>query len=305
MTKGISKLFEDSESLMDQRRLVPALEKLELARQLTKIPERRAWATYNIGVLHWMRFGNGDAARREFLAAIENFETHGYGKLPQALKIMHAGAIENAMLCALSFDEFEELASRLRVLTPDMPILAGLLPKVREARERGEPWSNLLFLFASSYYNRTDPKRDAGRYGEAKSTYHLLITHRRRLRLKREDWRIAVSELCKLAMRLSSDCMKIRGGDEDAHSPEEFLPIPSDAITVADEYLAMNSGDDDLRQLRSILETNITTLRQRWAEVAVVVTPEGSKPGCASVVMGLLVVSVIIAYSVYFWINLK
>jgi len=113
------------------------------------IPERRAWATYNLGVIHWTLFGNGDNARLEFLSAIKDFEMYGYGKIPKTLKIMHAGAVENAMLCALSFDEFEDLAAQLRVLTPNMPILTGLVPKVRETRERGEPWSNLLFLFAS------------------------------------------------------------------------------------------------------------------------------------------------------------
>lgn len=268
MSISLTKLFEDAETLVDHRRLIPALEKWDLARRLTKIPDRRAWATFNIGVLHWTRFGNGDSARREFLAAAKDFDTHGYPNRPQFKIALHAAAIENAMLCALSFDEFEELAARLRALTPDMPILAGLVPKVREARERGEPWSNLLFLFASGYYNRNDPKLDAGRYGEAKSTYHLLITHRRELRLKREDWSLAVFELCKLALRLSSDCMKIRGGDEDAHSPEEYLSILTDSITLADEYLASHSGDNELRELRSIMESALNTMRERWTQLS-------------------------------------
>ena len=263
MSFGIGKLFEDAESFADQRRLLPAVQSLEEARRLTQIPDRRAWASYNLGVIFWHHLGNGLAARREFLAAITDFDMHGYGQRPN-LKIVHANALENAMLCSLSFDEFENLAEELHVLTPRVPILIGLVPEVRNWRERGDSWSDRLFVLAGTYYNRNDARQDVGRYGEARSTYHLILTHRRELRVSREDWRMALFELCALSMRMASDCVKTRGGDDDLNSPEEFLPILTEAIPLADEYLRLNSGDDDLKKVCADMEQMVDNCRQRW-----------------------------------------
>lgn len=266
MSVGISKLFEDAESFADQRRLLPAVQALEEARRLTQIHDRRAWASYNLGVIHWHHLGNGLAARREFLASISDFDKHGYGQHPQ-LRILHANALENAMLCALSFDEFETLAARLHALTPGVPILTGLVPEMRDWRERGDSWSHRLFSLAGNYYNRNDPRRDVGRYGEAKSTYHLILAHRRELRVSREDWRMALFEYCALSMRMASDCIRARGGDNDLNSPEEFLPILTEAIPLADEYLRLNSGDDDLKKVRGDMNQMVTGYRERWASL--------------------------------------
>lgn len=264
MSVGISTLFEDAESLADQRRLLPAVQALEEARRLTRIPDRRAWASYNLGAIHWHYLGNGLAARREFLISIADFDTHGYGQHPQ-LRTVHANALENAMLCALSFDEFDNLAVRLHAVIPGVPILTGLVPEVRNWRERGNSWSDRLFSFAGNYYNRNDSRRDVGRYGEAKSTYHLIITHRRELRVSREDWRLALFEYCALSMRMASDCLKTRGGDDDPNSPEEFLPILTEAIPLVDEYLTVNSGDDDLKKVCGDMNQMVSGCRKRWA----------------------------------------
>ncbi|MFC1539020.1 hypothetical protein ACFL6H_06335 [Candidatus Latescibacterota bacterium] len=264
MNIGISKLFEDAESLADQQRLLPAIQTLEEARRLTKIPDRLAWATYNLGAIHWHFLGNGLAARREFLTCINEFDTHGYGQHPGFI-VMHANALENAMLCALSFDEFDNFATRLHALKPEVPILTGLVPEVREGFERGESWSDRLFSFAGSYYNRNNPKRDVGRYGEAKSTYHLILANRRELRISHEDWRMAIYEYCALSMRMVSDCMTVRGGDNDPHSPEEYISILTEAIPFADEYLMLNQGDDDLQKVRRDMEEIVDNCRKRWA----------------------------------------
>lgn len=263
MSIGISKLFEDAMLLAEQRRLLPAVQALEEARRLTQIPDRRAFASYNVGTIFWHLLGNGQAARREFLAAVADFKTHGYAQHPK-LRVVHASALENAMLCALSFDEFENLAAQLNALTPEVPILTGLVPEVRNWHERGDSWSDQLFNLAGRYYNRNDPKRDIGRYGSARSTYHLILVHRRELRVSREDWRMALFEFCALSMRMTSDYLMTRGGDDDPNSPEEFLPILTEAIPLVDEYLTLNSGDDDLQKIRIDMEKIVNNLRQHW-----------------------------------------
>lgn len=262
----IAKLVEEAEFLTAQGRLTLAKQSYEDARLIPNIPEQRAWISYNLGVLNWIHFGNGVNARREFLLAINDIENYGYGKTP-ALKIMHANAVENAMLCALSYNEFEELAKKLRILAPNEPILSGLLPKVRKLRESGNSWAEFSLMNATGYYDRGDPKLDAGRYGEAMSVYHLLLANRQKLRLKREDWRIALVEYCALAHRLSSNCQFTRGGEDDFNSPEEFLPILTETLPFIDEYLASNPGDKIIKEQKDSVNQIISLMRQRWAEI--------------------------------------
>ena len=263
MNTDVQKLFEDGETLADQNRFLPAVEAFKEAQQLTKIPWQRAWATYNLATIYWHRLGNGIEARREFLAAIDVFEQFGYDDAAR-FKTVHANALENAMLCALSFDEFEDLAAKLNALTPGIPILTGLVPEVQNSRDMGRAWSHMLFNLANSYYNRNDPKLDAGRYGEAKSTYHLMLSHRKELRLSQEDWHIAIYEFCALSMRMVSDTLKARGEDNDQNSPEEYLPILTEAIPFADEYLNLNSGDEALQKVRADMAMMINHIKQRW-----------------------------------------
>src|SRR2546427_3086095 len=263
-----------AEALVERARLTLAVRVWEEAQRLTETPQRRGLARYNLGVAYWTRFGDGVEARRKFLASAAEFKAFGYGNerklistlLANPFRVLHASAIENAMLCALSFDEFDQLAAQLRALRPDMPILAGLVPVVSEARENGQPWSHLLFRFADSYYNRNDPKLDRGHYGEAKSTYHLLLAHRRELRLARDDWRMATFEYCALSLRMATVCIKVRGGDADPYPPEEFLPILTDAFPLVDEYLAVHSGDKDVEKARADMQWIVTNARGRWLE---------------------------------------
>ncbi|NMB62082.1 MAG: hypothetical protein GYA18_07055 [Chloroflexi bacterium] len=263
MSTDIEKLFEDGENLADQSRFLPAVETFKEAQRLTEIPWRRAWATYNLATIYWHHLGNGLEARHEFLAAIGDFEQFGHGDTP-IFKTVHANALENAMLCALSYDEFEELAGKLNAISPGIPILTGLVPDVNNHRDRGKPWSDSLFGLAGSYYNRSDPKLDAGRYGEAKSTYHLMLANRKQLRLSEENWRIAIYEFCALSMRMTSDCLKVRGGDDDQNSPEEYLPILTEAIPLVDEYLSLNSGDDIVQKVRADMEMMVIDIRRHW-----------------------------------------
>lgn len=265
MSEGVLGLFEKAEQLADQRRLIPAIQALEDARSLTEIPERRAWASYNLGAVHWHLLGDGIAAKREFLTAIKFLDALGYGVQPE-MKTLHANALENAMLCSLSYDEFEDLGERLRELCPEAPIVTGLIPNVRESRDSGRPWSDTLISIGCSNYDRNDPARDPGRYGEGRSTFHLLLTNRRQLRVSREDWRMAIYEFCALSLRMATDYMVARGGDNDPNPADEFIPILTEAIPIVDEYLEANSGDDGIRKVRDDMDFVARNIYNRWEQ---------------------------------------
>src|SRR5712691_1713101 len=141
-------LLDHAQDLLDKGRLMSGVKTLEEGRRLAKRPDMLAWASYNLGVTHWARLGNGDAARREFNATVAIFDKHGRDKISKPLRGLLPNALDNAMLLALSFDEFEHLASRVKALTPNAPTVTTLTPETLKARDEGQPWSNQLFHIA-------------------------------------------------------------------------------------------------------------------------------------------------------------
>jgi len=260
MKTGIEKIIDDAFHLLDECRILPALDALNRARALTEVPSRRLFLTFNIGVIYWDKLGNGIVAKTEFMAAA-NFEGPGRGDPP--VSVLVASAAENLMLCATSYEEFDRFSSLLHSVAPDAPILAGLPPVVREMREFGDPWSSVMFRLAMNNYYRNDPALDRGRYGVAMSTYQLLLSGRRQQRLSREDWRLAVLEYCPLAIRMTMDCINRRGGDADRNSPEEVLPILSDSLPFIDEYLERFPGDEQCREMRDKALSILSSMRGR------------------------------------------
>ena len=266
MSFGLGKMVEEAENLLDQGRILPALELMKQARGMARVPFRKLFLTFNIGVVYWDKLGDGLAARNELLAAA-NFE--GPELDAPAAREMQAGALENLMLSALSFEEFDNFTARLKAFAPEMPVVSGLPPAIAQMRDYGAPWSTALIQqMAMMNYNRNNPAQDRARYGVAKSTYHILLATRKQQRLSREDWRLVVFEYCALAMRMTNDCQIRRGGDDDKHSPEEFLPILTDAIPYMDEYLAIYTGDEDMQQVRDNMQSIVNNCRMRWAALS-------------------------------------
>jgi hypothetical protein len=249
-----------ADQYIDHGRPVPALLAFERASEAATVPAVRLLATYNAGVVHWDKLGDGIAAREAFIQAV-GLQGPEYDS--EQLRILRAGALENLMLSALSFEEFDEFARRLAELTPQMPILHGLRPVADELRESGSPWSDMLIARAMSNYNRNDPRLDRGRYGVAKSTYHLLLTHRKRLRVSREDWRLIIYEYIALSQRMAVDYMKARGGDFDSNPPEEFLSVLTEALPLVDEYLLHCPADRLIAKLRKDMDFVIGNSRAR------------------------------------------
>lgn len=159
MITGIRKLVEDAETLQRQGRLIPAIEQLKNIRKLTKIPARYLFLTFNLGVIYWSKLGNGIAAKSEFRSAADVEELEDS---QEEFRVLKANALENLMLCASSFDEFDIYTARLHELAPNEPILSGLVPVVQKERETGGPWSSMMFQLAMSNYNRNDPTLDRG-----------------------------------------------------------------------------------------------------------------------------------------------
>ena len=250
------------ESFMDQGRFVPAKEVFQQVRSQTKVPWYRLLAAYNTGAVIWDKLGDGVAAREAYLDAA-SLEGPDYDE--PHMRMMRANALENLMLLAISYDEFYAFAERLRAVAPKASVLTGLSPTVEEIRENGEPWTHVMFHLATVNYNRNDPALDRGRYGVARSTYHLVLANRKSFRLSRESWRLCIYEFGALSMRMTADCMKTRG-EPDPNPTDEYMGILTDALPYFDEYLVAMSGDQSIRELRDRIVTGIHRAEQRDME---------------------------------------
>ncbi len=265
MSIGLTKMTEDAEKLLDQGRILPALELLKQARSMTSIPSRRLLFTYNIGAIYWDKLGDGMSARSEYTAAAGIETEPGSESMSRMLR---ANALENLMLSAVSYTEFDDFTARLRALAPEMTVVSGLPPDLHRMRDEGRPWSDALYQLATTNYDRNNPTMDRGRYGVGKATFHIMLVTRKQQRLSREDWRSAIHEYTVLAIRMASDCIFLRGGDDDPNSPEEFLPILTDALPLVEEYLEASPGDEAMHELRDDMQTMITNIRRRWAAIS-------------------------------------
>ena len=162
------------------------------------------------------------------------------------------------MLLSLSYDEYEQWAAKLETIEPTNDILRGQRPLIRNYRDEGKPWSAMLFLIAQTYYNRSDPSKDRGRYACALSTFRLMLGHRKALRLNRDDWGVVTYEAGALAMRTVSDCLFAlrKRGQSFEHS--EFNFITKVTLQFVKEYVAAYPDEQDnlsmLANLRGFIQ---------------------------------------------------
>ena len=72
------------ERLLGEGRLLSGVEALQKrARRLAQDPDLLAAVSYELGSVQWARLGNGDAARREFNAAVAVFDLDGREKISE------------------------------------------------------------------------------------------------------------------------------------------------------------------------------------------------------------------------------
>ena len=251
-------LLKSVDRLREEGRLMSAVHALEEARLLTDDPSTQVFAAFNLAGIHFQLLGNGNVARREANAVGVLFEIFGREKISKGLWVALPKAVSLALTCAMSFEEFEALADRLKALTPDAANLTQIAPQVRHARDKGEPWSDQLFDFAMG-------DQRTGRYAEARSTYQLLLSNRVELNLTLDDWRTAANFFGFISWRVIEGELQAHGGYKGKYPPDEFLPILTDAMPLLDEYLAANPHDADLAQTRRDMDGFVAKIQGVYA----------------------------------------
>jgi len=256
-----------SSSLSDNGRFRSALKMLEDTLKLTNNPAVSLICTYKMGAIHWSSLGNGSRARELYKKAVQIARS---GQLPSedvTVKTIRANSCENLMLLSLSYEEYEDWSLQLRELQPKNDILRNHVPAVLNAGERGFPWSDILQDIANSYYNRGDSAMDPGRYGCGASTWELLLTNRKKLRLSREPWQRAVYEFGTLTMRIASDAITMMGKTPQGPDLDECLFMVDPAIQFSKEFLATNPDDEMILKLMENLEEFCRSTRAEFERI--------------------------------------
>ena len=245
-------ILEEVEQLVDAKRPLAAIQMLEPIPAKVSDPATRGMVLYNLGCLYRSSVGNGVRGRSCFIEVCE--QAARAPVLHDTIRTLWSNACENLMLLSLSYDEYVRWAAELRRLHPSADILRGQVPQIIALRDRGLPWSHAMATMAEGYYSRSDPQHDVGMYGDAASLFHLLLTHRKELRLGWEDWKRAVNEYGRLCLRLGADTALAAEKKNPMIVPREFVPIVADALPTVEEYLNANPKDAAIGEMRDSMQ---------------------------------------------------
>lgn len=244
-------LIVHAEALAAQRRLQSSLSYYR--KILEQFPEKAAAVYWRLGILYQMVIGDGSAARRFYELALENCQSND-----SECETVKSVAYENMMLLALSYDEYNVWAERLRALEPDNPILHQQAPVVLRSFNQGAPWTAVLEGFARACYS-LDWRADPGRYGQAASTYQLMLEHRCALRMTRAAYAATTLNYAILMRNVVTlGCGKIMEQAFSGADPAEFRFVIERALPRIDRYLEEFPNDARVVEQANILRTYLT-----------------------------------------------
>lgn len=270
MNQRFMDLWKNGDQLLTGRRAKSAKANFDEILLLDLTIIERTMALYNIAVYYMDELGNGMVAKQYLEEAITNYDANPELLTNEKTGYLFGWALENLMGLALSFDEYDQWADRLRVVSTNEGILLGQVPVIHEAMEAGKPWSEVMVMLASAYYNRNDPAQDAGKYGRAAGIFDLLLENRKRLRVSRDHWVYALYEYGALMQKLSMlsvRAMEVQGSVDY----EECRFYLINAKQRLDEFLATNQPTDALqilaKNLDELLEMSNQTPSVSWQPI--------------------------------------
>ncbi len=243
----------------------------------------KVFAAYNLGALFWSHIGDGEKARKFYRLLVEEADRLGIAKVQQAMPSIVGNTFENLMHLSLTYEEYSQWADRLRSIQPTDDVLRGMVPHIKDAQERGQPWSSVLESLAQDCYNRSDPSKDRGEYARANATYHLILLNRKAMRLSREAWSRVAYEFGTLALRVSDDACKTMERTGQRLDVGEFRFVVDDARPLVQEYLAANPSDEKIRWLMDHVDGYLEAVEKHGAarpdrgEVVAALNNEGTE----------------------------
>ena len=252
--REVAEAMVEAGKMLEQRRIMTARALYQTA--LKEHPASAAVVAYNRGALEFWFAGDGRSAREWFVRSLDEASAGCPGVSGDSADELHANTLENLMLLALSYEEYEQFAEQLRALQPGNEILRDHLPKIRKMRDAGEPWSTAMQWMAFTHLRHAG-KRDPARYGAAAATAQLMLANRGQLRLSRDRHREVVLLLAGSRMHCVSYADLIMRRTTQRSEPREFISLAEEAIPYVQEYLNANPDDTEVADTLSKLQQTV------------------------------------------------
>jgi len=205
-------------------------------------PMQKLLLSHNCALFYWTSIGWGTRALDLFTQEWELSFDFSASEKPMANSVL-AQAAENAMLLSPSIETFRLWRERLKRLVPDAPILQEDGARFDEQYKNGTPWWECMSKFALQMYNRNDPSRDQGRYGEGAAIWQLILENRKAFRLPADIWRMAAVEYGALTTHMVALVKQKHEKDVDYDPQEATLPVEI-ALPYLEEYSRAYPGDE-------------------------------------------------------------
>jgi hypothetical protein len=246
-------LFAQIDRRIEQGQLKTPLENLMAIATHSSTPQAvRAKAYYDIGVLFYKHIGDGEKARTHFIKA-SDLCTQIVSMTDWRIQVLHVFTLENLLLLSLSYEEFELLAEQIRTLNSDSATLS-MISGIQERKAKGASWAEVMGFLGSYAFEQND-------YPLMASVFHLMLAHRRTLRLPKQQWRYATRSYGE-AIRYIVAVYGDRIQKERRISSIEILFLGEDALAVLNEYLNDNSSDDEVMEVKKDIEEMVHHLRR-------------------------------------------
>jgi tetratricopeptide (TPR) repeat protein len=252
--KSMTVAAEQAAGEVARGRYLAAKERYEKALTQTSDLAEKAVLSYNLGQLYWLHVGDGVHARENWQSAVEFCEAaRDAGEGEGSLAELETNACGNLMLLSLSYEEHDTWWKRLDSLQADVQGLVQHHQWVEHMRETVHPWYEALLGTASQFYH-PDPSQDRGLYPRAAAIFQLVLTHRRQLRVARQEFGRVVGGYAEQIMRTVALCEQAMHRARSGVDHGEFEFILRDAVRLVEECATAIPSDPQIQEHYQKLE---------------------------------------------------
>jgi hypothetical protein len=255
-------MMQEADTAESQGLLRTAIMTMENAIKLAANSHEKAYGFYQLGALHWGATGDGLSARSFFEETVTHWKKYISESRDPEIKIpLGANAMENLMLLSLSFDEYEKWAGELKGEAPHEPILDEHYPLIIQQRDLGETWSEIM-LNGAMIYIRPGKTGGAPQPASGACIFHLLLHHRKKLRLSRKSWHTAVLGYSAAMNDVFSRQEQLLLSKSGPHHQTEFAIAHRFLVPFLEEYCAENPGDEVLQKTKTDMKQAVSKLEE-------------------------------------------
>lgn len=211
--------------------------------------------------------GDGEASRAWCSSLLDWMDKNRgvISDIPSLREVMEDMYIKECELladAAISYEEYFKSMDRIKGIRPHTDIQKGQIDLIRSMQEEGQAWSTNMLLLATRYAGTNDNMGNSNTmYGSAASLYSLILQNRRKLRLSRNDLKLAMINYSASIGNITEAADNYYKSSAGRLNPNDYLFMYEKAISLVDDskkdVMEPNAGEEQLAYLREQREALI------------------------------------------------